>query len=398
VADYQYIAATGVIVPDTTDTQATVEGEYKDAFGNDLIVTPNTPQGVLITVETVARDGVIRNNAGVANQINPNQAGGVFLDAIWALTGGQRFGSIPSLVQSVLLTGQPGSNIPAGAQASVGAGGPVFQSVSAVELGPDGTAVVDFQSLDNGPIGAPATQLDTIVSGVIGWETVSNPADAIPGRTRESDQKSRARRRNTLALQGVNLPEAILSEVNDVEGVKTAFFRENVSDAPVVISGVNLLPHSIYLCVEGGTDIDIADALLRKKSGGCNWNGDVTVTAISPASRQPHDVKFQRPAPVVIFMRVTLKTGSTVADPAKVTRDAILAYAAGQIEGEEGFVIGGDVSAFEIGAAINSSSPGLTVRRVEIGTDPDALSPNPVPINGLQLPTIIEGNIGVFFE
>ena len=86
MADYQYIDTTGVIVPDTATIQSEVEGEYKAVFGQDLVVTPNTPQGVLITAEVAARSNVVRNNAALANQINPNLAGGVFLDAIWAVS------------------------------------------------------------------------------------------------------------------------------------------------------------------------------------------------------------------------------------------------------------------------------------------------------------------------
>lgn len=59
-------------------------------FGQDLDISPETPQGVLITMETENRDAIVRNNAELANQINPDLAGGVFLDAIWALMGGAR--------------------------------------------------------------------------------------------------------------------------------------------------------------------------------------------------------------------------------------------------------------------------------------------------------------------
>src|SRR5262245_56358910 len=126
MADFEYITETGVIVPDTAELQTQVEGEFKEAFGADLIVTPNTPQGVLITAEVSARSGVLRNNAALANQINPNLAGGVFLDAIWSLTGGQREAADFSFIPDVSLLGLPGLPIPAGSQASL-VDGTLFQ-------------------------------------------------------------------------------------------------------------------------------------------------------------------------------------------------------------------------------------------------------------------------------
>src|ERR1700744_6527208 len=101
---YEYLQQTGVVVPDTSGLLADVQTEYQTVFGSDLIVTPNTPQGVLITAETLARTEVVNNNAALANQINPNVAGGVFLDAILALTGVQRTPASPTLVTNVTLT------------------------------------------------------------------------------------------------------------------------------------------------------------------------------------------------------------------------------------------------------------------------------------------------------
>ena len=82
---YDYVATTGVIVPDTAVIQTQVQDEYLAAFGSDLNISPSTPQGILITTETLARSSVADNNATLANQINPNESGGIFLDALLAL-------------------------------------------------------------------------------------------------------------------------------------------------------------------------------------------------------------------------------------------------------------------------------------------------------------------------
>ena len=72
MASYQYLNNSGVIVADTADTLTTVENEYKNAFGQDLIVTPDTPQGVLITSETLARDNVIKNKIATYHHAKSN--------------------------------------------------------------------------------------------------------------------------------------------------------------------------------------------------------------------------------------------------------------------------------------------------------------------------------------
>ena len=90
MAGYNYITETGIIIPDTSENLTSVQQEFKETFGEDLVLNPETPQGVIINQLTLGRNAVAENNAQLANQINPNYAGGVFLDAIMSLTGMQR--------------------------------------------------------------------------------------------------------------------------------------------------------------------------------------------------------------------------------------------------------------------------------------------------------------------
>lgn len=365
MADYQYLDTTGVIVPDTETVLTEVENEFKAALGQDLITTANTPQGVLITAETTARSNVLRNNATVANQINPNLAGGVFLDAIWALTGGQRYDATYSVIPGAQLTGLPGTLIPAGSQASL-ADGTLFASVSAVTLDRGGLGTVDFQAVKAGPIAANPGTLTQIVSAVLGWDQVTNPTAATVGRAEESDLASRQRRKNTLSLQNVALPLAATSGLYAIPNVKSLQYRENFTKADATIDGIFLLANSVWACVDGGTDAEIAAVLLKSKSLGANWNGAVTVNMPHPATGQTYPVKFDRPTTVAIAARVTVRNGSSLTDVPSAVRQAILDYAAGLLEGEPGFVVGGSVSTFELAGAVNREAPGVYVQKCEI--------------------------------
>lgn len=395
MVDYGFIVDTGVIVPDTADQLAQVQAEFRTAFGDDLDVSPETPQGVLIAAETESRDSVARNNATLANQINPNLAGGAFLDAIWALTGGQRVAATPTLVRGVIMTGVPGTIVPAGSLASLGSDGPQFQLIGGAVL-TAGSATGDFQAVELGAIPVAIGALNQIVTSVLGWETVSNPAVGDTGRDEESDIAARTRRRQTLALQGVALPEAIISGLHTVEGVRSLAFRENVTNAPITIEGVTLGPHSIYACVDGGTDNDVAMMLLRKKSLGAGWNGATTVTVTEPFSGQNYDVQFDRPNIVQIYVQVTVvPNGAAYPDIPGLIRAAMISYAGGEQDGEDGFVVGGDVSPFELAAAVGRVAAPLYVRNILISTDGTTYSAAEVPITIAQKGGLLAGNIAV---
>lgn len=396
MADYAYITSTGVVIPDTADLLGTVQDEFREAFGQDLDVSPETPQGVLITAEVEARDAVARNNAELANQINPNLAGGVFLDAIWQLTGGQRIAATKTIVRNVTLAGVAGTTVNAGSRVSLGAAGAQFELISTVVLDTGGAGVGTFQAVVAGATPVAAEALDTIVSSVLGWESVTNPAAGETGADEETDLAARRRRRQTLAIQGVALPEAITSILYATDGVRSLSFRENATDAAVTIEGVDLSPHSIYACVDGGTDIDVARALLRKKSLGAGWNGGTTVTVTDPFSGQDYAVSFDRPELVPVYVRVTVAlNGASYPDAPTVVREAMLAYANGEQDGEVGLAVGSNVSPFELGAAVNREAAPLYVRSVTLSTDGVTYSAAEIPITIAQKAVLTAGGIAV---
>lgn len=395
---YSFDVSTGVITPDTSELRAEVVSEFQQALGADIVTTPDTPQGVLITGEALAREAVANNNAQIANQINPNLAGGVFLDAICALMGLERRAASASVITSVRLTGQPGTLVPAGAQAR-SIDGNIWLLRSNVTLGSAGSAEGVFFCATAGAIGCSVGQLSTVVDMVLGWETVINLTAAIPGTLQESDAELRSRRRLTLARQGISTREAQLSGLLDLDGVSSAVFRENVTNAPLPIESgaITLAPHSIWACVDGGTDQAIAESLLKNKTDGAGWNGSTVISVTDPWSGQVYDVKFDRPTYQYPSIRVYVRQGQSQLNPVTVIPKAVVDWAEGKIPGDSGLTIGTDVSAYEVAGAINYYAPGFFVRKVEIYGS-GVLYPDGYPINLLQRAIIESSAVTVVME
>lgn len=392
---YDYITSTGTIVPDTSDTKTTVEDEYKSLYGADLVVDDSSPEGLMINAEVEQRDSLAKNNADLANQINPNLAEGVFLDGIFALTGAERISGAPSTFSSpVDVTGEPATLIPQGSQAK--AGDNTFETTGDVVLDGSGLGTVAFQAIEDGAIQVAVGELNQIIGGVLGWETVSNPVAATPGRSEQTDQAARLFRKQTLAIQGISMSEAVFSKVRAVDDVTSLSFRENVDPTPEVVDGIPMLANSVFACVAGGTDSDVALALLKSKSGGANWTGDVIVPTVDPFSGQTYDVALYRPTDVPILCVVTVSDTGSVVDPTAAIKEVIVDYANGEIEGEVGFVVGADVSPFELSGAVTKVYPSIFVDQVEIDTVAGG-SPSTavVPITLLEQASITEANISV---
>jgi uncharacterized phage protein gp47/JayE len=399
---YNYIISTGTIVPDTADIQAEVITEFQLAFGADLITTPNTPQGLLITGETLARASVADNNAALANQINPNIAGGIYLDAICGLMGIERIPATATLV-SCNLTGVAGTVIPQSSQAQ-DTNGNIYASISAVTLAIDGTATVTFQSLADSAITVAANDLNIIVAGgVLGWETVTNPAAQFSiGSTEQSDSALRLYRNGLLAIEGMSTSNAIIAGVLNIAGVTSMTFLENIAPTTETIDGVSMVGHSIYACVAGTALLtDIASVLQSRKSAGAAYNNSASshpqsIAVTDPFSGQIIDVLFDTPDLIPILVNVTVHANSSIQDPTTIVKTAIVNYATGLIPGEPGLVVGADVSCFELSGAINISNPGIFVSDLQIKKQSaGSFGYTTIPIAVFEQATISSGNIAV---
>lgn len=407
---YNYVTLTGTIETDTSVIQTEVQGEFQTAFGTDLSLESSTPQGLLISDETLARSAVADNNVAVANQINPNIAGGIYLDALAALTAAQR---APVGYSQVIgsLTGVSGTIVPIGSQA-LDLNGNLWETIVSVTI-LGGTAATIFQSVAPGGITIAIASLTSIVSTVLGWETVTNAAVQYQlGSDAQSDAAFRNYRLNTLAGQGTALPLATLAGLYTAvslggAGCTSVSFLENLSNVTAVVkkhpsdpTGVTMTGHSIYICAAGGSNLDIANVLTSKKGGGCGYSNGASMTPIAqpitvPYSGQVLTVLFDRPDPVPIQVQVKISANTSIPNPTQVVKAAIEAYAAGQIPGENGLGIGDSVSGFEFAGAITTYSPGIFVLDVQIATIPGTLGYATIPITVWQQANVTDSSITV---
>jgi len=205
------LSTAGVVVDDTSIIQAEVQNEYSVLFGGDMDVTsPSTPQGLLINAETLARVNIANNNATLANQINPNFAGGVFLDSILSLMGSQRLTETFSIVQ-ITYTGTPATVILSGFQIRDTNGNIWLSSDSATIPGGGVVDSVQFQCEVPGEIVVSALSTWVQVVPVSGL-SVTNVADnSNTGTLEQSDAQARLFRLNTLFLQGNASAGSIIS-------------------------------------------------------------------------------------------------------------------------------------------------------------------------------------------
>jgi hypothetical protein len=218
-----------------------------------------------------------------------------------------------------------------------------------------------------------------------------------------SDVESRAdfeyRRRNSVALNGKGTPQAIYAEVFALADVLDVYVKDNPKGDTVLVGSTDypMLPHSVYVAVVGGADVDIAEAIWRKKDTGCDYNGNTSVTVTDDSGYnypQPtYVVKFERPAALPVKFAVQLVNDvSLPSNIVALVKAAIIA----RFNGTDGTTrerIGSLILASRYYGAVVSAASNVSLISVLIGTSTPTLSQVSVGID--QKPTLSESDITV---
>lgn len=336
------------------DLLAQVEADEQAQISTSLDVSSSSPMGQINAVLMKTASELWDLAQAVYDGADPDKNSGDAQDAVAAITGTLREGARSSYTRVGMALGAA-VTVPAGAVDSDGNvtaqgalmavdGNPAVQfTLIGLEATPGvvvpgdvtsagaGTYYGRFTCTRTGPVLAPATQLDVIVTPIVGWTAASNPLDAVPGRDVESDSDLRTRREDELQAEGTSPADALRAKLLQVPGVLQVTVFENDTDAT---DGNGLPPHSIECLVYDGaspaaTDASIAQAIWDNKAAGIQTHGGTTANA-TDSQGNTRSMSFSRPTLKPVYFDVTITDvagypGDLAVKEALVARGAQLA-------------------------------------------------------------------------
>ncbi|QDP50314.1 MAG: putative baseplate protein J [Prokaryotic dsDNA virus sp.] len=247
------------------------------------------------------------------------------------------------------------------------------------------TKLGDVQAEDFGPIEQPVNTITTIATPVLGWDSVTNPISANTGRFKETDAELRERFRVSKFERASNILEALYSALINLDAVEQVVIYENDTD---VTDDKGIPAHSFLPIVLGGISTNIAQTIWENKPLGIRSYGNTSVT-IYDSQGFPHDIGFERPNPVNVYISIELQTDSNYPqDGDAVMKAAIAAYM------EANFGIGDDVVYSRLYTPVNSV-PGHQVLDMSIGTSPNPTGKMNIPVNFNELFSLDPNNITI---
>lgn len=362
----------GVSLPDDSQILAGVQADIDSAFGGGVDPSLQTPQGQLAQSETAIISDKNAQIAEVANQFNPDYASGRWQDALARIYFIDRVAAAGTVVSATCI-GAVGTTIPSGSVAQDTAGY-LYSSLSNAIIGTDGAAIVQFQCQTKGPVACPIGSLSKIYSAIIGWDRINNATAGVLGKNEETRTEFEIRRRLTVAVNAINSTEAMRGAVLSVDGVLDAYVVDNFTGS-VINSGATNYPiaaNSIYVAVVGGQAADVAQAIWRKKSPGCNMNGTTTHVIEDSTYQDPkpsYTIKWVTPTAVPVSFAVSITNNPKLpANIAALVKDAILATFNGTDSRNSRATIGSKLYASRYYDGINAIATGLQVVSVLVGT------------------------------
>lgn len=246
-----------------------------------------------------------------------------------------------------------------------------------------------LQATEFGPISQEANTITSIVTPVLGWDSVTNPLEASEGRLLETDEELRIRFRNTKLERSSNILDSLYSALFNIDGVTEVAIYENDTD---VVDSNGVEPHSFLPVVLGGSSQIIADTIWLNKPMGILSQGN-TIVAITDSQGFLHDIGFERPTPVPIYMIINLSLNPEApipfpSDGAEQIQSNIQSYAG------DNFGVGKDVIYSRLFTPINQVT-GHQIDSMFIGTSPAPVGTSNIVIDFADIASFESVNISV---
>lgn len=326
------LTPTGFIPQTTAQIQTLVNTDVLATIDAGLDTSPEQPLGQLIGIFAAQLANVWALQAATYNALDPNQAQGVQLDAVCALTGVTRLPAKSTTVSCTVnlnasqsYTGPTldanGNVITPGQLLANISGHPeyVFTNQGPIVSTGAGNYTVTFVCTQTGPVPCNAGTLTVISPAVGGWNNITNPLGGTIGSAIETDTTLRIRRQQNLAVQQGSTFDSIRDTVLAVAGIIQVTIYENdlLTLGDGVTHGAAGQPGcSFWVIIWDGSspaasNNAVAQAIWNSKPCGIQaWDGNSgTSGTATDQTGAVHTVGFSRATQVGMWINITVTIG-----------------------------------------------------------------------------------------
>jgi Uncharacterized homolog of phage Mu protein gp47 len=308
----------GIEIADPDDIMRDLKQIFIDAFalqGKSINMDKlHTPQGQIASSLTAAINNKNIDVLKIVSNFDIDKAEGIYLDALCKLSNIFRIAASPTLVEvicrglsGIVINGKNSANPSRVSDIS----GNTYVAKESMTIAPGGTVVVIFENERPGAIECLAGSISTIETRITGWDSVENANDGIMGNNVESDAALRIRFKALRSSVLNPIISKLQNRVLQIPDVIDAVAVQNNTNQPNTIFGYTLIPNSYAVSVLGGSNADIALAILIYGLL-ASQNGNTVESVADENNNIYYPMRFIRPDRLDYFFRVNIIDNPTL--------------------------------------------------------------------------------------
>lgn len=377
------LTETGIQIERLNDIVKRFEDSFKQIYGQNIDLSPNTPDGQMVGILAQIKMDIEELAENVYRQLDPDVATGAWLEQRVAYAGLMRRGASYSYLRSVILTGEPNTQLYAGIVVS-DQNKVRWVLTSDIQLDSNGSGRADFRSEQLGSFNLAKNTTLTIETVTLGLTNAVTFENAEVGVEEETDTQLRERFLFSRTKNAQNSAEAITAKIAALPDVKQVRVLEN-NTAQRDALGVE--PHSIDVIVYGGNDEEIANVIYQNKGAGVGLQGNTLTSLKKDGETRP--IRFDKVS--LVDIQVSMRC-VRYEDFTEIDKDQIKKLLANQI-----FKIGQTVSLSRLYSPINQVG-GFWVKELKIARKGQQLKAENVALQPRDLARIMESDITIEVE
>ena len=303
------ITSTGVTVPTLDEIIEDESDGYKSIYGQDIVITSNSPDGQRIGLEAQARKDAYDTLAYAIQMHDPQYAVGKWADNIAKLTGITRKAGEYTISPDIKIVTDRAITLTAGSVFTQNGNNWILDDATTLTTGDN---YVNLRSEFYGAVALPIDSFIEPVQVISGMKSVISTKSVISGKLGQSTASLMLDRERKLAINNTHDREGIEGSLLDVDGVLDAIVLENNTNET---DSDGVPAHSINAIVLGGSDEDIATIIQKKIiGGGCGTFGSESYTLTNYRGRD-RVINFDRPTSkdiIIVVEAVRVKSGTDI--------------------------------------------------------------------------------------
>lgn len=254
----------GLSVAEYSQIRIALANRYKEIYGEDIDLSTGSADGIFIETYSLIVNNILQSFKTFYSQLDVNTATGQYLDILCALSNVYRKSPTKSTATLVITLDESETtqtNITSLTFSDINGNTWEFNdTLNPLTLEPGVAQTIRVTASELGPIRANAGWINQVVDTdlLIG---VVQETSAEPGTYSETDAELRARRNNSLGVNGVTVLGSLAGSLLALNGVRDAKIYNNDTITSITAKdGTSINPHCVYVILRRNANIDIPDS------------------------------------------------------------------------------------------------------------------------------------------